>query len=381
MCFRLHHLCLTLLLCLSPFLARAQLPTPLPLGLPRPLPVPETNLLTPEKIDLGRRLFFDRRLSPNNTISCAMCHVPAQGFTVNGTRLAVGMHGKTGKRNAPTLYNVAYQELLFHDGREFALEDQIIAPLTQPDEMGNPSIGYVVNKIKKLPGYSEAFQAAFGEGPSVATLGKSLASYQRTLVSGNSPFDRWYYGHEQDAVSEQVKIGFEIFISKAKCGSCHFFSQDAALFTDHNFRNTGVSHLLLIPTETLPVDLGGGLRINMPRAQLDEILTPPSKDRGRYEVSRDPQDLWHYKTPSLRNVALTAPYMHNGVLLTLEAVIDYYDRGGSGEPGQDGRIAPLHLTAAEKDALLAFLHSLTGDNVERLAEEIYPHPDLPAGHK
>ena len=205
-----HGLWSAVLFCLIPLLARAQL-APLPLGLPTPLPIPETNPLTPEKIGLGRRLFFDRRLSPNNTISCAMCHIPAQGFTVNETRLAVGMHGKTGKRNAPTLYNVAYQELLFHDGREFTLEDQIIAPLIQVNEMANPSIGYVVHKIKKLPGYNEAFQAAFGEGPSVATLGKALASYQRTLLSGNSPFDRWYYGREQDAVSEQVKAGFETF--------------------------------------------------------------------------------------------------------------------------------------------------------------------------
>ena len=374
----MHCLCLALLFWLSPILASAQSLPSLPLGLPTPLPVPETNPLSQEKIDLGRRLFFDRRLSPNNTISCAMCHVPAQGFTVNEARLAVGMHGKTGKRNAPALYNVAYQELLFHDGREFTLEDQIIAPLTQANEMGNPSIGYVVNTIKKLPGYTEAFQAAFGEAPSVATLGKALASYQRTLVSANSPFDRWYYGREQDTLSEQAKLGFEIFIGKGKCGTCHVFSRDAALFTDHKFRNTGVAHLPLIPPKTIAVDLGGGLRVNMPRTQLDEVLAQPSKDRGRYEVTRDPQDLWLYKTPSLRNIALTAPYMHNGVLLTLEAVIDYYDRGGSDGPGQDARITPLHLTAVEKDALLAFLHSLTGDNVEQLAEETYPHLDLPA---
>lgn len=377
--------CIAVLFCFNPMwplsVHAQSLPSllPIPLGLPTPLPVPDTNPLTPEKIDLGRRLFFDRRLSPNDTISCAMCHVPAQGFSVNETRLAVGIHGKTGKRNAPSLYNVAYQELLFHDGREFTLEDQVIAPLTQPDEMGNPSIGYVVNKIKKLPGYNGAFHTAFGDAPSVARLGKALASYQRTLVSGNSAFDRWYYGREQAALSQQAKAGFTIFINKGKCGTCHIFSQDAGLFTDHKFRNVGASHLSLIPTETLAIDLGRGLRTSMPRAQLNEILTPPSKDRGRYEVTHDPQDLWHYKIPSLRNIALTAPYMHNGVLLTLEAVIDYYDRGGSRGPGQDARIAPLHLTAEDKDALLAFLHSLTGDNVERLAKETYPHPDLPVG--
>ena len=157
------------------------LPPRIPLGLPTTLPIPQNNPLTPEKIDLGRRLFFDRRLSPNDTMSCAMCHIPAQGFTANEARLAVGINGKTGKRNAPALYNVAYQRLLFHDGREFTLEDQIISPMTNPVEMGNPSIGYVINKIKQLPGYLQAFQATFGEKPSVATLGKALGSYQRTL--------------------------------------------------------------------------------------------------------------------------------------------------------------------------------------------------------
>ncbi len=348
----------------------------LPLGLPTPLPVPDDNPLTPEKIALGRKLFFDRRLSPNNTISCAMCHVPAQGFTVNALRLAVGINGKTGRRNAPTLYNVAYQRLLFHDGREFLLEDQIISPLTSPFEMGNPSIGYVVDKVRRLPGYEAQFRAAFGTGVSVATLGKALASYQRTLLSGNAPFDRWYFAGEADAVSDEVKAGFTVFTGKGKCASCHTIGEHAALFTDHAFHNTGVAHLQLIPEKTVVVDLGGGLVVPLPRAQVDEVLLPPGKDLGRYEVTLDPADLWRYKTPSLRNVAVTAPYMHNGVLLTLQEVIEYYDRGGTGVEGQDPRIAPLRLTPDERRALLAFLHSLTGDNVAALAKETYPHAEL-----
>jgi len=341
----------------------------LPLGLPTPLPVPDTNPLTPEKVTLGRRLFFDHRLSPNDTMSCAMCHLPTQGFTVNELRLAVGINGQTTKRNPPALYNVAYQRLLFYDGREFTLEDQLISPLTNPTEMGNPSIGYVVEKVRKLPRYEEQFHHAFGEGVSVATLGKALASYERTLLSANSPFDRWYFGAETNAVNDEVKAGFAIFAGKGKCFACHSVGKDSALFTDQEFHNTGAAHLQLIPEKKVDVDLGGGLIVQMPRAQIDEILTPPSKDLGRYEVTRDPQDLWRYKTPSLRNVALTAPYMHNGALLTLTEVIEYYDRGGTGREGQDSRISPLHLTSEEKHALLALLQSLTGDNVELLSEE------------
>jgi cytochrome c peroxidase len=378
----------TLLFFISCSFAFSQSPTPhpqpliaVPLGLPAPPPLPDAHALTQEKIELGRRLFFDRRLSPNDTMSCAMCHIPAQGFTVNELRLAVGINGKTGKRNAPSLYNVAYQRLLFHDGREFLLEDQMISPLINPVEMGNPSIGYVVEKVRKLPGYEQEFRQVFGSRVSVATLGQALASYQRTLISGNSPFDRWYFASEADAVTDEVKAGFEIFAGKGKCFACHTVGKEAALFTDQEFHNTGVAQLRLIPEKSVEVDLGGGLIVQMPRAQIDEILAPPEKDLGRYEVTQDPNDLWRYKTPSLRNVALTAPYMHNGVLLTLEEVIDYYDCGGTGAEGQDSRIAPLQLTTEEKHALLAFLRSLTGDNVAVLAQETYPHAELGAQEK
>ncbi|MBI3797680.1 MAG: photosynthetic protein synthase I, partial [Deltaproteobacteria bacterium] len=325
----------------------------IPLGLPSPLPVPDNNPLTVEKVRLGRRLFFERRLSPNDTMSCAMCHIPAQGFTVNQLRLAVGINGKTAKRNPPTLYNVAYQRLLFYDGREFTLEDQMISPLTNPLEMGNPSIGYVVDRLKRLPDYAAQFRQVFAEEVSVATLGKALASYERTLLSANSPFDRWYFAGDGTGVSKEVKAGFKIFTGKGQCFACHTVSKEMALFTDQGFHNTGVAQLQFIPEKTVEMDLGGGLRVQLPRAQVDEVLTPPGKDLGRYEVTLDPTDLWRYKTPSLRNVALTAPYMHNGALLTLAEVIDYYDRGGTGSEGQDPRISPLELTSEEKIAVLA----------------------------
>jgi cytochrome c peroxidase len=302
-------------------------------------------------------------------MSCAMCHIPTQGFTVNETRLAVGINGQTGKRNPPTLYNVAYQRRLFHDGREFTLEDQIISPLTNPVEMGNPSIGYVVDKVRRLPGYKEQFQRVFSEDVSVLTLGQAIASYERTLLSANSPFDRWYLGREKSAVSDEVKTGFKIFTGKGQCSTCHSIDKTGTLLTGQGFHNTGVAQLQLIPETTVDVDLGGGLIVPMPRSQVNEVLLPPSKDLGRYEITLDPTDLWRYKTPSLRNVTLTAPYMHNGALLTLEEVIDYYDRGGTGAEGQDPRISPLHLKPEEKWALLALLRSFTGDNVENLVQE------------
>jgi cytochrome c peroxidase len=324
--------------------------------------------LTQEKVELGRRLFFDPALSHNDTMSCALCHIPTQGFTVNEARVAVGIAGQTTRRNSPSLYNVAYQRLLFHDGREFILEDQVIAPLTNPVEMGNPSIGYVLDKIRRRPAYAQQFRQAFGEEISVATLGKALASYERTLLSGNSPFDRWHFKGEAQAVPDEVKTGFTIFTGKGKCAECHTVGKGAALFSDGEFHNTGVAQLPPAPGKSVVLDVGGGQTLRLPRSRVDTIPTTPGQDLGRYEVTLDPLDRWRYRTPSLRNVALTAPYMHNGVLSTLDEVVDYYDRGGTGASGQDVRIAPLQLTEIEKQALLSFLRSLTGDNARSLAQ-------------
>jgi cytochrome c peroxidase len=341
-----------------------------PLGLPIPLPVPAANPLTPEKVQLGRQLFFDAKLSPNNTMSCALCHIPTQGFTVNETRVSVGFAGQMTRRNSPTLYNVAYQRLLFLDGREFSLEDQIISPLTNPVEMGNPSIGYVVEKVRRLPEYRQQFLHAFGEEVSVATLGQALASYERTLLSGNAPFDRWRLQGDEGAVSEEVKQGFALFTGKGQCSECHTLRSDAALFTDGEFYNIGI-------TEESSSSLSGSVNkrdekesaLSLSR-QFARVLPPSSpQDLGRYEVTLNLSDRWRYKTPSLRNIALTAPYMHNGVFSTLEEVIDYFNKGGTGAAGQDVRIRPLGFTEVEKQALLTFLHSLTGDNVHSLAQE------------
>ena len=210
------------------------------LGLP-PLSVPADNPLTPATIALGRKLFLDRRLSPNATMSCAMCHVPEQGFTSNELRTSVGIEGRSVRRNAPTLLNVAYQQRLFHDGREVSLEDQIWGPLLAANEMGNPSIGYVLDRLRSLPDYAGLFERAFaGRGVSALLVGQALAAYQRTLVAGDSRFDRWRYGGDAAALNETEQRGFALFVGRARCASCHTVGEQDALFTDHGFHNTGI---------------------------------------------------------------------------------------------------------------------------------------------
>jgi len=340
-----------------------------PLGLPA-VPLPPDNPLTQAKIELGRTLFMDRRLSHNNTLSCAMCHVPEQGFTSNELGTAVGIEGQSIRRNSPTIYNVAYVEQLFHDGREFSLENQAWGPLLASNEMANPSIGYVIEKIKVLPEYAARFEKAFdGRGPDVLSVGQALAAYQRTLVSGNSRFDRWHYGREQNALSADEQAGFVLFTGKAGCATCHVVGDKSALFTDNRFHNTGIgyAHSMGLPKKHR-VQLAPGVFVEVENKALASF-EPSQPDVGRYEVTLDPADSWAYRTPTLRNIALTAPYMHDGSLATLEAVVEFYDRGGIDNPQKDPLLRPLGLAPTEKKALTAFLGSLLGDNVQKLVAQ------------
>ena len=341
-----------------------------PLGLP-PVPVPADNPLTEAKVRLGRKLFYDRRLSLNNTMSCAMCHIPDQGFTSNELATAVGVEGRTVRRNSPTIYNVAYLEHLFHDGRDPALETQILGPMLAGNEMGNPSIGWLLARIRALPDYHGLFEAAFGHPADVRALGQALASYERTLISAASPFDRWYYGGDQEAMSPQAIRGFELFQGKAGCVACHPIGEHHALFTDQSFHNTGIGwHNAMAPEpETRPVQLAPGVEVEVAREIIDAVAEPPPPDLGRYEVTQDPDDRWRYRTPSLRNVALTAPYMHDGSLATLEAVVAFYNQGGHPHALIDPLIHPLGLSADDQEALVAFLNALTGDNVAALVAD------------
>ncbi|MCC6469779.1 MAG: methylamine utilization protein MauG [Alphaproteobacteria bacterium] len=340
------------------------------LGLHDP-PVRIDDPPTPAKVALGRKLFFDRRLSVNGTMSCGMCHVPAQGFAANELRTPLGVEGRSVRRNAPTILNVAYYERLFHDGREATLEAQVWAPLLAGNEMGNRSGQAVVDRIAALPDYAGLFESAYdGLRPDAQTVGRALAAYERSLVSGGARFDRWWFGGERGALTAQEREGFAIFLFRGGCAQCHRVEERHALFTDQRYHNTGTGHARLdAARRPVRVELAPGVFTTLAPEAVDKVGAPDVSDAGRMEVTGDPADRWKYRTPSLRNVALTAPYMHDGSLATLEEVVEFYDRGGGEDPDKADWLFPLHLSAADKRALVAFLKTLTGANIEALVRE------------
>lgn len=310
---------------------------------------------------LGRQLFFDRGLSVNGTLSCAMCHVPAQGYTVNELRTSVGMEGVSLRRNAPTLLNVGWVNRLFVDGRAASLEAQALQPLVHPDEMANPGLAAVMARIARRPEYRAGLQRAYGDPrPTPARIARALAAYQRTLVAAGSPFDRWRYGGEPDALDAPAQRGYALFVERG-CVQCHPVGERHALFSDGAFHNVGVqARSEALRERPVPVTLIPGLDTEVTPATLRRIGVPDAPDRGRQEVTGRAADARAFRTPSLRNVALTAPYMHDGSLATLDAVLDHYAGGGTPQdPAQDARIQPFVLTAPDRAALLAFLHALT----------------------
>lgn len=340
-----------------------------PLGLP-PLPVS----LSPAEVDLGRELFFDRRLSINETLSCAMCHIPEQGFAQNELATPVGHLGRGVRRNAPSLYNVAYITHLFLDGRETSLEAQIWFPLLAGNEMANASQNAVLAKLGEIEHYRRQFEALYVDGLTGRALGSALAAYQRALLSADSPFDRWFFGETEEgsdvalqksSFSPLAAEGFAIF-REAGCAGCHRLEESFALFTDGAFHNTGTGFMRQ-QRELRPerVQLSPGVYV-VPTVDTE---TETFRDQGRYEVTGDQADRWRYRTPSLRNVALTAPYMHDGSLATLEAVVAFYSSGGGGDPDQDPRIGNIGLSQRDQAALVAFLHSLTSDHVDSLVSD------------
>ena len=296
----------------------------LPSGLDLYFPVPETNPLTAEKVALGRRLFFDSMLSRDGSVSCAACHDPLLAFT-DGRRISRGVFDRAGTRNAPTLVNRAYGESQFFDGRASTLEEQAILPIQSPTELDLGLEGALA-RLKGDTEYSARFRATFGRGPTVEDLGRALASYVRTIFAGDSPVDRYLNGGGA-ALSELELEGLRLFRGKGRCTACHIGPN----FTDERFHNTGV-------------------------AWSDGELQDP----GRFAVTRIEEDRGAFKTPTLREIARTAPYMHDGSLPTLEEVIDFYDQGGNPNPHLDSEIRPLNLSTAQKRALVAFLEALSG---------------------
>lgn len=291
-------------------------------------PSPKDNLPTEERIDLGKKLFFDPRLSGSNWISCASCHNPGLGWS-DGLPRAIGHGMGTLRRSTPTIVNAAFNNLQMWDGRFSSLEQQALGPIQDKGEM-NQDLSQLVKKLSAIEGYRNAFGDAYpNEGISGFTIAKALAAFERTVLCSESPFDRWRKG-DKDALSESAKHGFALFEGKANCTACH----EGFNFSDGGFHNIGV------------------------KPAKDEI------DHGRFAVKKVPANLGAFKTPTLRDVALTAPYMHNGLYRTLEEVVEHYDRGGDMSEHLDPNMMPLNLSAQEKADLVTFMKSLTGKPIQ-----------------
>jgi cytochrome c peroxidase len=262
------------------------------------------------------------------------------------------------------------------DGREYSLEQQVWGPLLASNEMAAPSVGHVVEKISRLADYGGLFERAFGRKPGMETIGMALAAYERSLNAAGSPFDRWRYGGEKDALPPLARRGFELFTGKAGCAACHLVGPKSALFTDHGLHNTGVGYRAAVaaPSEPLQINAAPGVTVRLEQSALAAISGDKPNDLGRYAITQDPDDRWKFRTPSLRNVALTAPYMHDGSVPTLKDVVRFYNVGGIPNETIDALIKPLGLTDAEMDALVTFLEGLTGQNVGELVSDALAAP-------
>lgn len=338
-----------------------------PLGLP-PVPVPADNPQTPDKIQLGDKLFNDKRFSSTGEVSCATCHDPKKAFTDSPLVTSEGINKLTGTRNAPTVINAAYYQLFFWDGRSANMEDQAQHPIINPVEMGLANHDPVLKIVRSDPDYVAAFRKVFNKEPAQVTLREvqqAMASFERTIVSGDSPFDQWYFGKRKDAISAQAQRGFDVFMNKGRCVSCHTIEQDQALFTDNRFHNIGVG-INRIQAE-VPQLAPQFLKAKATGVDVDKaVLTnPKASELGRFAVTDTLDELGAFKTSTLRNVAVTAPFMHDGSLKTLRDVVEHYNNGGitkKTDPVNDflsGGIRPLDLTDDEISDLVAFLETLT----------------------
>ena len=293
----------------------------------RPMEVPQgkNNISTPERVELGKNLFFDPRLSGSNFISCATCHNPSLGWS-DAQPTAIGHGMGTLDRSTPTILNTAYQRFQFWDGRARSLEKQALGPIEAGGEMSQ-SLDLLIPELQAIPGYVTLFEAAYpGEGVSKKTIAKAIAAFERTIVSSESAFDRWLKGVDGVMSDEAIK-GFEIFKGKANCTACH----DGFNFSDNGFHNIGLKDM---------------------------------EDMGRYAIKPIKVLKGAFKTPTLRDIDLTSPYMHNGAYKTLEEVVEHYDVGGFENAGtMDPNMKALNLSKQEKKAVVAFLKSLTGDPV------------------
>jgi len=326
---------------------------PLPRGLPADLwelLVPPDSPVTPERVALGRRLYFDKRLSSDGTVSCATCHDPAKGFA-DGKKVSEGIGGKKGARNAPTVLNAVFNEFQFWDGRAPSLEEQAKGPMINSVEMGMSSHDDVIKAVT-IPDYRDDFQKVFGRAPRIDDVVAAIAAFERTVVSGDSAFDRFTAG-DKTAMSAEAQRGWALWNGKARCNTCHPFGDATPNFSDNKFHNIGVA--------AKGRDFAAIARQAATIADPAELAFHPDfTELGRFVATRQPKDIGAFKTSGLRDIALTAPYMHDGSEATLLDVVKFYDKGGEPNPYLDGGIVPLKLTAQEMQDLVKFMESLTG---------------------
>lgn len=306
-----------------------------PLGLPA-IFWPDDNPYSDEKSELGRLLYFDKRLSSDGTVACASCHSLEFAFT-DGRAFSRGIGGQVGGRSAPTVINSGYRTNQFWDGRVPSLKEQVKGPIANAIEMTNehdPQRAFEtsIDRLKKVNGYVDRFEKVFETKDfTIDHIAKAIATFERTILSGNAPYDRYKAG-DKSAMSESQVRGIDVFFNTAKCDSCHLGFN----FTDSSYANVGIG------------------------------MDKPNPDLGRFNVSEDEEDKGAFKTPTLREIANTGPYMHDGRFKTLEEVVEHYDSGGVKNPYLDRRIKPLELTKQEKQDLVSFLKALSGEGWQHI---------------
>ena len=322
--------------------------------------VPADNPQTSEKISLGQKLFFDRRLSVDGTVSCSTCHNPDLAFT-DRKSTSVGIKGRVGQRNAPTILNALYNKTQFWDGRVNTLEEQAALPIVNAVEMGHPNLDAAVAQIASIEEYQQAFQRVFGRPPNSPDLLRAIASYERTQVSFDSPFDHFIAG-DKNAIDDSAKRGWELFNTQARCNKCHALTdtqRDVTVFTDNDFHNIGIGiirHSVVALARQAEQLIKSGDTAAIDRAAIQTDMSA----LGRFLITKKEKDIASFKTPDIRNVLVTGPYFHDGSQETLWDVIDHYNKGdGLQNPYLDEDIQPLALTENEIDDLVAFMASLT----------------------
>jgi cytochrome c peroxidase len=317
------------------------------------MPIFPENPLTPEKVELGKKLFFDRRLSGDGTMACATCHSPETGYS-DGLAISLSYPTTRNWRNASSLINLAYNDAFFWDGRATSMEEQALFPVMSAFEM-NQNLDFLEEELKEVPEYVEAFQNVFGGEITRERVGMALAAFQKTIISKDSPLDRYLKG-EEGALTAVQKEGYDIFVGKGNCIACH----NGPNLTDNKFYNLGV------PENPDVVD---DSRISATRRFTAKVsgykaYRTLTEDPGRYLVTKDRKDWKAFKTPTLREAALTGPYMHNGVYQSIEEVIEFFNKGGGDDPNRTPLLKPLNLSDDEKLTLEVFLkEALKGDLV------------------